>query len=1508
MKNILLALALVAITVVSMHAQSVSVSTSIAGSPFCAGAAVTVNFTTSGTFNSGNIFTAQLSDATGSFASPTVIGTIARTTSGTVNARIAYTQVSGTGYRIRVISSSPITPPTGNNGSDLIVKALTITAPSFTPTQFCQGQSFAISYTAACNFNTTPANNIFYAVLSGPTGTWSDSTIIGSATAVGSGTINATIPAAQAQGTAYRIRLVASNPALRSADNGATLTVTAPVGDPTVFGANIWNVYAYAGSAFTSYSGYYTESNFSFSSQNRWASGNSPSAADASAGQAYQGCFIPYVSQYSFIYKRRGFTCGYYQLDIPTHDDNVTLLIDGVQVYQHIGCCDSHTNVWTGFLGPTTTIEARSQNNGGGAGYLALTFTAAATPLTLSSPVTVCSGTSTTLTAASSQTLTYAWTPTATVSPTTGGAVTATPASTTIYTVTGTHTGTGCTVSGTILVTVASTPATAMTATLTTLCSGVNTATLTATGANTYSWSPAAGLSATTGNTVTANPTTTTTYTVTGSNNCSTSTASRTITVQNIPSSPPPTAFGSGTWNAFVYNSTDFSNYYGYYTENNLSFNTTTRWNNNSGPTVANTNSGAAYSGCAVGATNYSIAFRRTGIACGYYQIDIPNHDDYVTLLINGTQVFQHNGYGDAHTNVWTGFISPSTTVEVRVINFSGPGLLQLTLAASPTSPVTANTPITLCAGTSTTLTATSIIAGATFAWSHGQAANNGTIATPNNATTTVTPNVSDTYTVTLTDAAGTSCTATFGVPITIQPNAATTVAPTSASTYCPGTPFTLTASGASSYTWSASTGAAGGLSATTGHQVTASPTVNTTYTVTGTNNCNTKDATTTITITPLPTVNTYPTGTWNVYGFNSQTIGTNYYGYYTDNGSGTSGYDFNTTTRWTSGAAPSTANASNGNAYLGCVMDPTNISLSYKRTGFACGLYTISITSHDDAFTMLINGTQVAKHVGNGDNHSPLWTGVLNSASLVEFQLQQGTGASYLSVTFVAATTTASLSTWIGGTSTDWFTASNWCGSGVPSAGIDVLIPAAGPQNMPIIDNTGAACRNITINPAVTAGSYTSAIASATLTTNGAFNLDVHGSWINNGGFTANSGRVRFTGGNNGCTISSLLPQTFYDVVINKSTNITIASGVQQIANVLTLTNGVVYQNGILDILPNATVSSASNASYVDGDVRKTGNTAFHFPVGKGGYYRPISISAPAQVTDHFTAQYYNTSALPSYPNAQRDPTLDHVGNAEYWILNRTGGTSNVNVTLSWGATSGGITYKNDLRVARWDINIGRWKDHGNGGTTGTTNAGTVITSAPVTSFSPFTLASSSGISNPLPVELSSFSCDVTETYQVILNWTTASEYNSNYFVVERSHDGVTYQALTQLAAAKNSAVVTSYSYTDTTPLPGNSYYRLKQVDQDGTARYLRVCFSENVKPPLHIYPNPADEFMRIEATEEISSIALRSELGYTFNPPVTHDHGVFVVNVAGLAAGVYLLEVRQGVTITPLKVVIEH
>jgi hypothetical protein len=1061
-------------------------------------------------------------------------------------------------------------------------------------------------------------------------------------------------------------------------------------------------------------------------------------------------------------------------------------------------------------------------------------------------------------------------------------------------------------VSNSVLVTVAATPTTTIAPAPSTICSGITTITLTASGANTYTWSPATGLNTTTGNTVIVNPSVSTTYTVTGSNNCATSNASRFITVQNPPTTPTPSGFGDGTWNVYCFSGTDFSNYYGYYTENNLNFNTTSRWADASGPSVANASSGIGYTGCSVNTTFYSMSFKRTNIPCGYYQLDIPYHDDNVTLYIDGAQVFQHNGWGDVHTNVWTGFIGPASTVELRLINNSGPGRLQFSMVPSTTTPVSVNTPVTICAGTSTTLTATSAISGATYSWAPGDAANTGTIATPANASTSISPVVSDNYIVTLTDAAETGCTATNFVPVTIDPLANTSVTPTVGSTYCPGTSFTLTASGASSYTWSSSTGASGGLSATSGFQVTASPTVTTTYTVSGSNNCNTLDAFSTITINPLPAVNTYPTNTWNVYAFNSTVVGTNYSGYYTENGSGASGYDFNTTTRWANNAAPSTANATNGTAYQGCALGVSNYSLSFKRSGFTCGIYQISIPAHDDNFTLLINGTQVAQHNGCCDAHGTLWTGILESTSQVELRLIQGGGTAYLTVQFTPVTHTASDVIWTGAVSSDWFDASNWCGS-IPTSATDVTIPAAGVRNMPVIAGAGAQCRNLTINGAVAAGTYNSAIAAASLATSGTFNLQVYGSWTNSGGFTANSGTVEFVGTNASNTISGVSAQTFHNLVINKTNNITISSGTQQVRNQLTLTNGIVYQNGILEILNGATVTGASNASHIDGDIRKVGNTAFIFPVGDNGYYRPIGMSAPAQATDHFTAQYFHSNPTVLYPNAQRDASLDHVSGAEYWTLNRTGGTSGVNVTLSWDGNSGTVNDLAALRVARWDIGLGSWKDQGNGGTTGTTSAGTVVTSAAVTSFSPFALASGNG-NNPLPVTLLSFTGKKNSENQVELHWATANELNSDYFLIERSKNGKYFESIGSVKAAGTTTQRHDYTYTDALPFAGSSYYRLRQVDFDGTSMYSKLCYIGGVEDALVVHPNPTTDFVEIESNGHgIASVTVRNEVGYLVKVPVKESERGVILNMTALPSGIYILEVQQEARLTTHKVVVE-
>lgn len=176
-------------------------------------------------------------------------------------------------------------------------------------------------------------------------------------------------------------------------------SVTCEVGNPAVSGDNVWNVYAYQGNSIDlsgiTYSGYYTESNFTFSSESKWDLNGSPSNATG-----YNGCTVS-NDNHTFVYKRKGFPPGVYQITVG-HDDAYRLYIDGDLKASATGW-DAGTPVVLGTnytLGSTTEIELRiAEANGGSRG--SLTFIAQCTrpdvPALSASLTEICSGESTTL-------------------------------------------------------------------------------------------------------------------------------------------------------------------------------------------------------------------------------------------------------------------------------------------------------------------------------------------------------------------------------------------------------------------------------------------------------------------------------------------------------------------------------------------------------------------------------------------------------------------------------------------------------------------------------------------------------------------------------------------------------------------------------------------------------------------------------------------------------------------------------------------------------------------------------------------------------------------------------------------------------------------------------------------------------------------------------------------------------------------------------------------------------
>lgn len=108
------------------------------------------------------------------------------------------------------------------------------------------------------------------------------------------------------------------------------------------------------------------------------------------------------------------------------------------------------------------------------------------------------------------------------------------------------------------------------------------------------------------------------------------------------------------------------------------------------------------------------------------------------------------------------------------------------------------------------------------------------------------------------------------------------------------------------------------------------------------------------------------------------------------------------------------------------------------------------------------------------------------------------------------------------------------------------------------------------------------------------------------------------------------------------------------------------------------------------------------------------------------------------------------------------------------------------------------------------------------------------------LPITLTSFEVYSNQN-RVNLKWVTSSEENNDYFSIERSKDGVSYESIGTVSGAGNSNSVLTYEFTDENPLFGISYYRLTQTDFDGASETFtpKSIYRSNVND-LVIQPNP--------------------------------------------------------------------
>ncbi|QCR21416.1 T9SS type A sorting domain-containing protein [Pontibacter sp. SGAir0037] len=167
-----------------------------------------------------------------------------------------------------------------------------------------------------------------------------------------------------------------------------------------------------------------------------------------------------------------------------------------------------------------------------------------------------------------------------------------------------------------------------------------------------------------------------------------------------------------------------------------------------------------------------------------------------------------------------------------------------------------------------------------------------------------------------------------------------------------------------------------------------------------------------------------------------------------------------------------------------------------------------------------------------------------------------------------------------------------------------------------------------------------------------------------------------------------------------------------------------------------------------------------------------------------------------------------------------------------------------------------------------------------------------------PLPVELTVFNVSV-KSSKPLLQWSTASEINNSHFVIERSSDGYKFSAIGTVKGRGTSLTPSDYNYVDHTPLSGLAYYRLKQVDFDGSYSFSKIEHALLEKTfSMEVSPNPFQEkvilFLPVTMTEalNITVYSVAGKVVYTCIVQPQEQKTELEIRLGSLSKGIYILK----------------
>ena len=167
------------------------------------------------------------------------------------------------------------------------------------------------------------------------------------------------------------------------------------------------------------------------------------------------------------------------------------------------------------------------------------------------------------------------------------------------------------------------------------------------------------------------------------------------------------------------------------------------------------------------------------------------------------------------------------------------------------------------------------------------------------------------------------------------------------------------------------------------------------------------------------------------------------------------------------------------------------------------------------------------------------------------------------------------------------------------------------------------------------------------------------------------------------------------------------------------------------------------------------------------------------------------------------------------------------------------------------------------------------------------------SGNGSPLPVELTRFAA-TTKGQSVNVDWATASEKNNDRFEIQRSATGEVFETVGTVKGQGNTSSAHNYAFVDSRPLAGLSYYRLRQVDTDGTTAFSPVATVQWApRADAAVYPNPTTGQVTLPVASYGAAYRILNPLGQVVLRGAVPANGR--LDTSSLPKGAYLLELTS-------------